>query len=314
MVRLSDKSISDVFPEPVRLSLEDTTDLFELRWGWATATDRRLRVFAVADVTTLLERYSDGERSIVEAYDRTLKTKNLLGNIKGRSNSSWKDSNWVTAERGEDVVKGLTLEAVILVLLKYGVSSRIVDAVVDGVERVDGGGGVAAPTGGDESNDDDDASMGRGGGASPPRGGAAASPTAMPWRPTAPAARERHAGERTGRRRGGRRRRRRRRTTTTTTARRAAAVTTATMRWRRHRRVAAAKMTLRWSRRRGSAETSTAATTGERRDASGGRPGRTATTTARQSGGQALRACASPAVIALTPTVTLRHRRVSALG
>ena len=176
MVRLSDKSISDVFPEPVRLSLEDTTDLFELRWGWATATDRRLRVFAVADVTTLLERYSDGERSIVEAYDRTLKMKNLLGNIKGRSNSSWKDSNWVTAERGEDVVKGLTLEAVILVLLKYGVSSRIVDAVVDGVERVDGGGGVAAPTGGDESNDDDDASMGRGGGASPLRGGAAASP------------------------------------------------------------------------------------------------------------------------------------------
>ena len=108
MVRLSDKSISDVFPEPVRLSLEDSTDLFELRWGWATATDRRLRVFAVADVTTLLERYSDGERSIVEAYDRTLKTKNLLGGIKGRSNSysSWKDSNcWVTAERGEDVVQ-----------------------------------------------------------------------------------------------------------------------------------------------------------------------------------------------------------------
>ena len=122
-------------------------------------------MFAVADVTTLLERYSDGERSIVEAYDRTSKTKNLLGGIKGRSNSysSWKDSNWVTAERGEDVVKGLTPEAVILVLVKYGVNSRIVDAVDDAVDRVDGGGGVAAPTGGDESNDDDDASMGRGG-------------------------------------------------------------------------------------------------------------------------------------------------------
>ena len=130
MVR-EDSALSDAFPGFVLLRLRGLDEPFQLRMARAASTDRR-RFFAAADAITLLEMYSRDDRCMLGEFSSGVRAQKMLSGIK-RSHD-WHQVHDAQTFQGSDSKKtfmGFTLEALLLVLRKYGVHDSLLGTIAE---------------------------------------------------------------------------------------------------------------------------------------------------------------------------------------
>ena len=110
--------------------------------------DRR-RFFAAADAITLLEMYARDDRCILDKFSSAVRPQRMLtGIIRSHDWHQVHDAQTFQGSDSKQKYIGLTLEALLLVLRKYGVHDSLLDTIAecaDASSAADDSGGSTTP-------------------------------------------------------------------------------------------------------------------------------------------------------------------------